>query len=180
MMHGQLSFHNGFKAAMSQIEDQTEKSLINMGLQWAKFYLLKELIGDKAHMTQVMQDAKGAAAGAYNATVGIPFIGPVLAPIAAAGAFTATMAFAEGGWDRVPSDQVAMIHKNEMVLPAYIANPLRETLQQGGGALAGAGGGNTHVHIHAMDSQSFTTALKNNIGGLRDVLHQAVRNGRLS
>ena len=175
MLHGQMSLKDGVIGAARQMENQVEKSIINMGLQWGKYFILQQIEGDKAHMTQVMTNAKSAAAAAWNATVGIPFIGPVLAPVAAAASFAGVMAFAEGGWDRVPSDQVAMIHKNEMVLPANIANPLRESLA-GGGNL---GGGN-HIHIHAMDSQSFTQALKNNTGGLMEVLGGVMRNGRRS
>ena len=175
VLHGQMSLGQGMTGAMKQIEDQTEKSLINMGLNWAKYFIMQELTSGKAHMSQNMMDAKDSAAGAYKATVGIPFIGPVLAPDAAAAAFTETMAFAEGGWDRVPSDQVTMLHKNEMVLPAPIAEAARQTFAQGGG------GGNT-VHIHAMDAASFTSFLKRpaNTQALLGMLGGTLRNGRLA
>jgi hypothetical protein len=75
-------------------------------------------------------DAYKAAAGAYSAVVGIPIVGPVLAPAAAAAAFAGVMAFdvisAEGGMGTVPfNDMPALLHRNEMVLPASIAEPLR-------------------------------------------------------
>jgi len=177
MLHGQMSLKDGVEGAMRQMESMVEKSIINMGLQWLKYFVLQQIEGDKAHMTQVMTNAKSAAAAAWNATVGIPFIGPVLAPIAAAASFTGVMAFAEGGWDRVPSDQVAMIHKNEMVLPANIANPLRESLASGGGF----GGGN-HLHIHAIDAAGVASFVKRPEvqAGFLGLFGSAMRNGRRS
>ena len=175
MIHGQMTWQQGFIGAARQIEDQTEKFFINMGLQYIKDAALKEAMALKAHFAQNQVAAKDAAANAYASAAEIPFVGWIIAPAAAAAAYTATIAFAEGGWDRVPSDQVAMIHKNEMVLPAHIANPLRESLAGGGGL-----GGQQHIHIHAMDSQSFTQALKNNTGGLMEVLGGVMRNGRRS
>lgn len=60
-----------------------------------------ELEGLALHKTvaaeKQLTDAKGAAAGAYNAVADIPYIGPILAPIAAATAFAAVMAFDKGG-----------------------------------------------------------------------------------
>jgi hypothetical protein len=173
MLHGQMSLSQGFKGALQQMESQTEMSLINMGLNWLKAAALQALIGKESHATQIMTDAKGAAAGAYNATVGIPYVGPFLAPAAAAVAFAGVMAFAEGGWDRVPSDQVAMIHKNEMVLPAHIAEPVRQM------AAAGGGGG-IQLHVQAMDAKSFHSYLSQHQGALAQVLQTIARNGRKS
>lgn len=68
----------------------------------------------------VSTSAGKAGAGAYSAVVGIPIIGPVLAPIAAATAFAGTMAFGafdSGSWS-VPGDQIAAIHKGEMIVPS--------------------------------------------------------------
>ena len=173
MLHGQMTLSQGFKGALKQMESQTEMSLLNMGMNWLKAAALQALIGKESHATQVMTDAKGAAAGAYNAVVGIPYVGPFLAPVAAGVAFAGVMAFAEGGWDRVPSDQVAMIHKNEMVLPAHIAEPVRQM------AAAGGGGG-LHVHVHALDAKSFHGYLNQNQGALAQVLGDIARNGRRS
>jgi hypothetical protein len=170
MLHGQMSLSQGFKGALQQMESQTEMSLINMGLNWLKAAALQALIGKESHATQIMTDAKGAAAGAYNATVGIPFVGPFLAPAAAAVAFAGVMAFAEGGWDRVPSDQVAMIHKNEMVLPAHIAEPVRQM------AAAGGGGGQ-QFHFHGVTDASWW---RHNQGNIVRTIAEAARNGRHS
>lgn len=83
----------------------------------------------------ILNYAWTAAAGAFSAMAGIPYIGPILAVAAGAAALAAVIGFgsnivsAEGGWDRVPYDGAkAVLHKNEMVLPARYANPLREML----------------------------------------------------
>jgi hypothetical protein len=57
-------------------------------------------IARESALKQIFMDAKQSAAGAYKAVVGIPIIGPVLAPVAAATAFAGVMAlesFNEGG-----------------------------------------------------------------------------------
>ena len=181
VMHCQMSLRQGMAGAMRGIEDQIEKSLINMGLQWLKYFIMQELIGKNAHMKQNMIDAKDAGAGAYKAVVGIPYVGPVLAPIAAAAAFAGTVAFASGGWERVPSDQMAMVHKNEQILPASYAEGLRNLVAAGG---QGGGGGEVHNHsynIVANDAPSFIqmmnqpghkAAFVSYMGGL-------MRNGRI-
>ena len=171
MLHGQLTLSDGFKGAMKQMEDQVEKSCISMGMEWAKLTLLKAVMDKDSHAAETLTNAKDAASGAYAATVKIPYVGPFLAPAAAGVAYAGVMAFAEQGWDRVPSDQVAMIHKNEMVLPASIAEPVRQM------AAAGGGGGQT-VHIHAMDAPSVQALFRRHQGSLMSVIGEAMRNGR--
>lgn len=83
-------------------------------------------------------NAAKAASGAYAALAGIPIIGPVLGAAAAAGTFAAVLAFgafasAKGGQVQVPYDgQMTELHKDEMVLPAWAANPLRANLRASG------------------------------------------------
>jgi murein DD-endopeptidase MepM/ murein hydrolase activator NlpD len=91
-------------------------------------------IGAAAATTELGQRAATSAAGAYSSTVVIPFIGPVAAPAAAALALAAVLGFAslisaKGGMGEVPDDQLAMVHKKEMILPAYIAEPMRQGLR---------------------------------------------------
>ena len=68
------------------------------------------------------------------------------------------MASAAGGWDRVPADQIAQIHKDEMVLPAHIADFVRSGAASSQGVSA-SGGGHQVVHQHhynisAIDGRS--------------------------
>lgn len=120
-----------------------------------------------------------AAAGAYAAIVSIPYVGPFLAPVAAGVALAAVIGMvgklssAKGGWGNIPQDQIAQVHKGEMVLPAEYAEKVRN-MTEGGGAK----GDTYHVTIQALDSQSFESALARNPGALQKVGAAMARNRR--
>lgn len=103
-------------------------------------------------VAQINNDAMKAAAGAFSAVAGIPYIGPVLAPAAAAAAYTAVMGFevlsAEGGMS-IPAgiNPLTQLHEKEMVLPASIAQPLLGMVSQGN-ASAGSGGDTYHLNFN--------------------------------
>ncbi|MDE1907190.1 MAG: hypothetical protein KGH75_12150, partial [Rhodospirillales bacterium] len=103
-------------------------------------------------VAQINNDAMKAAAGAFSAVAGIPYIGPVLAPAAAAAAYTAVMGFevlsAEGG-TVIPAgvNPLTQLHEKEMVLPAHIAQPLLGMVS-GGGMDAGGGGDTYNLHFN--------------------------------
>ena len=126
-----------------------------------------------------MTEAAKAAAGAFNAMVSIPYIGPFVAVGASIAAFAAvsklvsSVASAEGGWERVPADGVqTMLHKDEMVLPKHVADPVRNMARSGGNGASGM-----NVHIHANDARSFRDYLKRNPAALKAALAHAGRNG---
>jgi hypothetical protein len=82
---------------------------------------------------QINGNAMKAASGAYAAVAGIPYVGPVLAPIAATTAYAAVMAYdvlsAAGGLAIGPGENpLVQLHENETVLPAHIAQPLQSWL----------------------------------------------------
>jgi hypothetical protein len=153
--------------------------------------------------------AADAAAGAYDAMAGIPIVGPVLGAAAAVATFAAVMAYssiasAEGGWDQVPQDgMLAELHKDEMVLPAALADPLRNALQSKaggyapppemfrqqapqapagqGGAGGGAGGNHSTVlnyspSVNAIDTQGARDFLDRHGRYMVDVLARQHRN----
>jgi hypothetical protein len=117
----------------------------------------------------ILANAWAASAGAFKAMVSIPYVGPALGAAAAATVLGAVLSMmgklnsAEEGWGQVPSDQLAAIHKNEMVLPAKYAEPLRQQLEGGEGI--GGGGGDVY-HINALDAKSFEDYLSRNKGAL--------------
>ncbi len=100
----------------------------------------------------VSANAAEGAAGAAASQAAIPIIGPGLA----AGAFAAVMAMimgagsliksSAGGEWQVPTDRLNIVHKDETILPAHIAGPLRDMVSGGGN------GGGTHLHVHAIDA----------------------------
>ncbi|MGC1187472.1 MAG: hypothetical protein WA871_08770, partial [Candidatus Acidiferrales bacterium] len=119
---------------------------------------------------------------------------PVLAPIAAAGAFAAVMAFGSAERGAVmPEDMMMALHKQEMVLPAHISQPLIQTLPamqrfsqamdaNGGSSSSsrGAGaGGETHHHynMQAMDGKSVGDFLRNNKKTIEKFVTRAHRGG---
>ena len=119
----------------------------------------------------VSGNAAEAASGAAASVATIPWVGPVMA----VAAFAAIMALvlgakgmiksSAGGEWQVPSDRLNFVHKDETILPAHIAGPLRDMVSGGGGM----GGGGTNITIHAMDSRDVERALKS--GG---ALHKAL------
>lgn len=98
-----------------------------------------------AALKEIVVAAYTAAANVYKSVAAIPYVGWILAPIAAAATFAvvagygAAVSSAKGGMWEVPGDQMAQIHKKESVLPANIAEPMREFFT-GGGQGGGAAG----------------------------------------
>jgi hypothetical protein len=119
----------------------------------------KDTISKATTAKNDLRTAYSAAKNAYKATADIDGVGPFLAPIAAATAFAAVVAFgsAEGGQYLVPGDQLTMLHRNEMVLPAGVADKMRNVIAGGGG------GGITVVVNHAVnavDADSFRSQIR--------------------
>jgi hypothetical protein len=116
----------------------------------------KDIASKAAHAKEDERTAYSAAKAAWESVVHTPIVGPILAPIAAATTFAAVTAFgsAEGGQYYVPNNQLTMLHPQEMVLPAGIANQMRSVIGGGGNG----GGGVTVVVNHsvsAVDAASF-------------------------
>lgn len=66
---------------------------------------------------------------------------------------------AAGGFYEVDRDQLAFIHKKEMVLPAGIADRLRTTVAGGGGSDSGMNI-NVFHNVNAIDAASFQDTIK--------------------
>lgn len=120
-------------------------------------------------ITSVIANAiKGIAAGAGETAAGVSgFLAPVLGPAAVpAGIAAGTAIFSAakgigmmdiGAWN-VPSDMPAMIHRNELVMPAAEAGAFRSVLS--GLASGQSGGGSTHTHYHSGDVNINGTGLE--------------------
>lgn len=125
-----------------------------------------DMATDKAKAASFIASAVGIAGAQGVASfsgapwpidMGAPAFG---ASMAAAAAGLGSVASAAGGWDRVPYDDApALLHRNEMVLPANLADRVRG-MTDGGGE---SSGGDTHYHtwnIQAMDGRSFEQFLR--------------------
>jgi hypothetical protein len=132
-----------------------------------------------AALKNIMNNAWQAMAGAYQAIVGIPYVGPVLAPIAAGAAFAAVaglahnIASASGGFD-IPRgvNPITQLHQEEMVLPATLANGVRRMVESGS---EGGGMKVEAVHIHATDYDSFAAQLRRNPAAVAEALNSAIK-----
>jgi len=110
-------------------------------------------------------------------------IGPAAAAQATVAGMAGAVASADIGMWQVPRDQLALIHQNELIMPAGPAGALREMLintSNGGGA---RGDGSvaihptTHFHVNALDSASVASWMRQNGPGMAKALDQAVRHG---
>lgn len=130
-------------------------------------------------LASIESDAAQAAAGAYKAMVGIPYVGPIIAPAAAAvafaavGAYKAMVSFDVGAWN-IPQDVTARVHAGEMILP----RPYAEDARRNGfiGGAQGGGGGDT-FHVHAMDPVSFQDFLSRNPEAMAAGMRSMARSG---
>lgn len=111
-----------------------------------------------AAIKNIMNYAWQAMAGAYNAIVGIPYVGPFLAPVAAGVAFGAVaagvsrIASAQNGYD-IPAgvNPITQLHEQEMVLPKEQANAVRDMARNGRG---NGSGDSFHFHGRPNDKIS--------------------------
>jgi len=124
MLRGSESFGQAMRSMFASIAESAvqnaAKNIATMALQSA--------FGKSLGSAQIRKDAGEAAAGAYKAIVGIPYVGPFLAPAAAAVAYAGVLAFdsAAGGFD-IPTgtNPVTQLHQREMVLPEEHADTIR-------------------------------------------------------
>ena len=209
-INGMIQGTQTFRQSMAHLLQSIEASFIEYGIKDLEHYIITQqaktaataagaaeratiesgaaaqskAIDATTGKSQITSAAATGAAKAYQAIVGIPYVGPILAPIAAGVAFAGIEAFsgmissARGGWERVPIDgMMTELHKDEMVLPAHVANPIRDMAKGGGQGGQGAG---THFHISAMDMRSFADAARRHEGTFANVMKRAARNGHFS
>jgi hypothetical protein len=160
-----------------------------------------------AGSTSIMNDAYKAAAATYANVAEIPYVGWILAPVAAAGAFAAVAAYdvlsAEGGAWEINGTTPAVLHHQESVLPAAVAAPMRDFFSNGAaGALQlsvpqirdgmnfsappaaanaatsqSAGGDTYHVTVQAIDTQAGAQFIQQHARTIVTALRAQVRNG---
>jgi hypothetical protein len=95
-----LEGHKNLARQLAQVWNGVVQTFAQNVLKMAEQYLIGLALQKSGQKSQIMADAKTAAANTYTAVSAIPVVGPFLAPPAAAGAFAAVMAFEsfnEGG-----------------------------------------------------------------------------------
>lgn len=177
------------KSLVSWLETETDKTAATTAGVASR--TAAETSGQSAGLAQMVlgalkaisASAAQAAANTYASVSAIPYVGWILAPPAAAAAFAAVLAFggkmpsAAGGMWNVPSDTLAMVHKQESILPAGIAQPMRDFFSSGGASGQGGGGDNYAITIQAIDTQSGAQFLMSNAGVIAQGLARELRNG---
>lgn len=142
-MRGGMTLAGFFRAMWQQVVQAVINGLAQMAAEWIVKTILKKLLSKSAASSEIAANAAVAGSGAYAAIAAIPFVGPFLAPAAAATAYGGAMAFqaglasAEGGYD-IPGtiNPIVQTHANEMILPAKHADVIRRMADEGeeGGA----------------------------------------------
>jgi len=132
-------------------------------------------------------DAAKVYGGVFAALSQNPVTAIAAAPVAAAAAASVmSFSYAEQGWWQVPSDNMpTLLHKDEQVLPARIANPARNFFEglASGGASMGAGHSfnfgdfNVHGAPSGMSSSEFRQALSDHASHVAGAVAGALRNG---
>lgn len=115
--------------------------------------------------SQITKNAAVAASGAASAEAGIPYVGPALAAAAAAAMLALVMGFtsmasASGGWGQIPEDQISMVHKDEMILPANLATGIRSMISGGKTPAAPTSNSKTNINIKAFDSKDVVKTMR--------------------
>jgi hypothetical protein len=88
-----------------------------------------------------------------------------------------SVASAAGGWERVPFDgAMTELHRDEMVLPKHIADPMRQMAMQG---KQGNGGQSGHITINATDARSVSELFRRDLGAAAKLVKLAQRRGHL-
>lgn len=147
-------FAAGLRGLFLNMTSAIAQSFVGMAAKNIATMLEQAAVGKGIKLQEMYANAKSAATGAYSAVAGIPYVGPFLAPAAAAAAFAGTMAFAsaEGGYD-IPSgvNPVVQTHAREMILPAKQADAVR-SMAEGGGA-----GGHLQLKLSPLGNGYFIT-----------------------
>lgn len=182
MITGQETLGQAGLAVMDSLLSAT----IDYFTQKAELWLFDAILGKATEAAMgasiIGGHAAEAGAAAYASTAAIPFIGPELAPAAAATAYAGAMSFsallplAVGAYE-IPKDMPAMLHQGEAVVPKTFAEGLR---QNGGFGNGGGGNVSVAVHISAMDGHSVARMLKNNSGAISDAVAKGLRQNHKS
>ncbi|MGV0960110.1 MAG: hypothetical protein ACOYB1_09765 [Limnohabitans sp.] len=153
MMTGTLTLAQGIKGMFRGVVDAVGGMLAQMVAKWLVQQLMMKVFSKALGQSTVTSEAAKAGAGGVASMAAAPFPLNLSAPAfgaamsAVAMSFAPVVASASGGFD-IPRgiNPMTQLHEEEMVLPAHIANPLRDSLAQI--PATGQGGDGTAVVIH--------------------------------
>jgi hypothetical protein len=176
-----------FAQAMQDVAKSIEGSMLSMSEKILEDFIIKQITASlvgKAQAaenvaTQIPANAAIGGSGAFASQAGIPIVGPILGAAAAAATIAAILGFesiahASGGME-VSHDQLAFVHKDEMVLPAHLSDGIR-AMTSGGGA---SGGGATFNYAPVTNAPNANLAqlLRDHGDVMEAWFNQRVRDG---
>ena len=182
VLDGTQSMGQAFKKFTVGILNDLTSALVQMGLKWIETKAI-ELIGGKTTGSALVLQAAGlAGANAYASTAAIPFVGPELAPAAAATAFAGALAFGafEQGGVVGNKETFALLHPEEMVLPRNLSTGVQSIINNRSDSNSSSTtGGDNHVHYHAAPGET-PSSIAANENAVLNVIRKGMRNGKLS
>lgn len=160
LVKGTMTWADALHAVLDSALNWIINFFVQWGLQAAANYLALQIFGAASRTAEATGAAAVYAVNAMSSVAAIPMIGWAMAPGVGAAAYGAGLAMAglssaAGGWGEVPHDQIAQIHKKEMILPAQLAEGVRGMIAGGGPK----GSGDTFI-IQAADAKSFMDMYK--------------------
>jgi hypothetical protein len=170
------SVGSAIRSMFKSVTDSLVKMLVEMGLEQAKQFLMRKMMGKEAAVSDITAGAGAYAVNAMSSVAAIPLYGWAMAPGVGAEAFGTAMGYlgsvfsAASGFD-IPAglNPMTQLHSREMVLPEEHADTIRN-LRRGGG-------GDVNVHFHGVvDAKGF---FDKNQGHIVRTLNEAVRNRRV-
>lgn len=168
-----------FGQAARKIEENLAQSVIENLLKSTEQRIVASLTKKTLDHEDIMGDAAKAASGAWASTVDIPIVGPILAPAAAAAAFTGVMAFGsfdEGGL--AEKSGLAMVHQSEITMPPAVSSAFRSMAERG----EMPGGGTTnHFSFHqgavsALDARGADRVMRKSGAEITRTVMRTMRN----
>lgn len=131
-------------------------------------------IAHAANAEQGLGAAKVAFKNTYAQVSGWPVVGPVLAPILAGAAFAAVAAFETGGI--VPNTGMALVHKNEAVLPAQLTSFLMNAAGNSTTSNSNSSSATMNAHFYGSSDQHFRRQMTRNATHTVKTLQRGMRN----
>lgn len=183
MSNSSRTLQQNIARVLDQILADFLRMLERMVAQWVARHTFMQIFGIGSHKAttaaNIGSSAAEGGAAAYASAAAIPVVGWSIAPAVAAEAysnilgFEALNAFAAGGI--VPDDSLALVHKNEMVLPASLSAGLSQMI-----ASDESGGSSVHINfsVSATDSKSFESRLHEHADALVGLIKRAWRHGK--
>ncbi|MEX8520075.1 MAG: phage tail tape measure protein [Leptothrix sp. (in: b-proteobacteria)] len=149
LLRGTTSIMGAFKGLFNSVLGGLVNMLGQWAAKWAATQVANMVMSKTVAASEISTEAGKAGAGGVASMAAAPWPLNMTAPafgaamMAAAAGFGA-VASAAGGFD-IPGglNPLTQLHEREMVLPAHIADPLRQQLASGGMG----GGGDVHVSV---------------------------------